>query len=196
MRRHADGDSQTPLHKWFFAMFLFSMSRHGVSAKELQRQIGVTCKCAWRMAHRIRQHMRRVDDDDPLDGVVEVDETYVSGRRPGKGSGYRRNKSIVLGRAERGGRGAYGDRARRQAYHATASHPEASRLQRHGAHGRAALLPRAEQGRIPPRKRDHSRKEYVRDHCHVNSLEGFWARVSSRSARRTCTSPRSTGGST
>ena len=53
--------SRTPLHKWFYAMHLFSNSRHGVAAKELQRELGVTYKTAWRMAHEIRKYMASVD---------------------------------------------------------------------------------------------------------------------------------------
>lgn len=52
--------SRTSLHKWFYAMFLFVSSRHGVPAKELQRQLGVTYKTAWRMAHEIRKYMARL----------------------------------------------------------------------------------------------------------------------------------------
>ena len=76
-------NSHTPLHKWFYAMFLFTTSRHGVPAKELQRQLGVTYKTAWRMGHKIREYMADVDGDDPLDGHVEVDETMVGGKRKG-----------------------------------------------------------------------------------------------------------------
>ena len=47
--------STTPLSKWFFAMYLFTTTRHGVAAKELERQLGVTYKCAWRIAHQIRK---------------------------------------------------------------------------------------------------------------------------------------------
>ena len=43
--------STTPLEKWFYALYLFTTTRHGVPAKELERQLGVTYKCAWRMAH-------------------------------------------------------------------------------------------------------------------------------------------------
>jgi hypothetical protein len=49
--------SHTPLHKWFYALFLFTTVPGGVSAKELQRQLGVTYKTAWRIAREIRQHM-------------------------------------------------------------------------------------------------------------------------------------------
>src|SRR5580658_5210322 len=54
-------DSRTPLQLWFYAIYLFTTSRHGVPAKELERQLGVTYKTAWRMAHLIRQHMEYVD---------------------------------------------------------------------------------------------------------------------------------------
>ena len=69
--------SSTPLQKWFYAMYLFTTSRHGVPAKELQRQLGVTYKTAWRMGHQIRKYMATVDGDQPLDGVVEVDDGVV-----------------------------------------------------------------------------------------------------------------------
>ena len=76
-----------PLHKWFYAMHLFSVSRHGVSAKELQRQLGVTYKTAWRMSHLIRKHMADTDGEWPLGGSgggdVEADEIYVGGKRSG-----------------------------------------------------------------------------------------------------------------
>lgn len=63
--------SRTPLQKWFFAMFLFSTTRNGVAAKELQRQLGVTYKTAWRIARLIREYMGWVDGDAPL-GVQVV----------------------------------------------------------------------------------------------------------------------------
>lgn len=49
--------SSTPLQKWFYAMYLFTSTRHGVPAKELERQLGVTYKTAWRMAHELRKLM-------------------------------------------------------------------------------------------------------------------------------------------
>ena len=96
--------SRTPLHKWFYAMFLFSTSRHGVAAKELQRQLKVTYKCAWRMAHEIRKYMAKTDGEIPLKGVVEADETYVGGKSSGgkRGRGEPK-KTVVFGMQERGG---------------------------------------------------------------------------------------------
>lgn len=72
--------SRTPLQKWFYAMYLFTTSRHGVPAKELQRQLGVTYKCAWRMGHEIRKYMADTDGDPGPSGHVEIDETYVGGK--------------------------------------------------------------------------------------------------------------------
>ena len=75
--------SRTPLQLWFYAIFMFTTTRNWVAAKELQRQLGVTYKTAWRMGHKIREHMALVDGDGMLDGQVEVDETYIGGYRPG-----------------------------------------------------------------------------------------------------------------
>ena len=93
-----------PLHKWFYAMFLFSTSRHGVAAKELERQLDIPYKTAWRMAHEIRKYMAKVDGEWPLDGDIEADETYVGGRTTGgkRGRGAP-NKTVVFGMLERGG---------------------------------------------------------------------------------------------
>ncbi|WP_428630555.1 IS1595 family transposase [Sphingopyxis sp.] len=98
--------TRTPLQSWFYAIFLFTTTRNGVAAKELQRQLGVTYKTAWRMADLIRKHMGDVDGDSLLGGageVVEIDETLIGGSVSGKGSGYKGNKAVVVGMMERGG---------------------------------------------------------------------------------------------
>ena len=71
--------STTPLRLWFHAVFLLSQTRCGISAKQLQREIGVTYKTAWRMFNSIRQ-MLQDDDDSPLTGEVEMDETAWGGK--------------------------------------------------------------------------------------------------------------------
>jgi transposase len=98
--------TRTPLQMWFYAIFLFTTTRNGVAAKELQRQLGVTYKTAWRMADEIRKHMAGVDGDVQIGGpgkVVEADETYIGGEARGAGSGFKKNKSVVFGMVERGG---------------------------------------------------------------------------------------------
>lgn len=74
--------SSTSLWNWFYAMFLFSKSKNGVSSKELQRQLGVTYKTAWRMAKQIRLLFEQMDDTN-LSGTVEMDEGYY-GKKGGR----------------------------------------------------------------------------------------------------------------
>ena len=94
--------SSTSLWNWFYAIYLFSVSKNGVSAKELERHLGVTYKTAWRMAKQIRKLME--DDTDTFTGTVEMDETYVGGRKKGQGVGRgTKNKTPIFGIVERGG---------------------------------------------------------------------------------------------
>src|SRR5580693_3217111 len=72
-------DSRTPLQTWFYAIYLFIATRHGVSGKELQRTLGVTYKCAYRIGMQIRDLMGKVDSFQVLKGHVEIDETYRAG---------------------------------------------------------------------------------------------------------------------
>ena len=99
--------THTPLQKWFYAMYLFTATRHGVPAKELQRQLSVSYETAWRMGHEIRKFMATVDGDPPIGGEgshVEIDETMVGGKRSGgkRGRGAP-GKTTVFGMMERGG---------------------------------------------------------------------------------------------
>lgn len=100
-------NSRTPLQLWFYVIFKFTQTRHGVSAKEVQRELGVTYKCAWRMCRMIREHMAEIDGEDLLGGEgehVEVDETVVGGyRRGGKRGRAGDNKTVVFGMLQRGG---------------------------------------------------------------------------------------------
>lgn len=98
-------DTRTPLQLWFYAIFLFVTTRHGVSGKELQRQLGVTYKTAWRIGHKIRDLIASDDDMSKLVGHVELDEAYVGGKRSGgkRGRGAA-GKTVVMGMKEKGGR--------------------------------------------------------------------------------------------
>lgn len=176
--------SHTALQKWFYAMYLFTTSRHGVPAKELQRQLGVTYKTAWRMAHEIRKYMAKVDGTGTLSGHVEVDETLVGGSREGEGyANRRRDKALVVGAVERGGEIV------------TAVVPNASQ----------AVLEPFVTALVEPgskittdewrayndlgalydhQKINHQAKEFVRGDRHTNTIEGFWA-IIKRSIRGT-----------
>ena len=98
-------DSRTSLQTWFYAIYLFCVTRHGVSGKELERSLGVTYKTAWRMGQQIRQLMAAADGFTMLQGHVELDEAYVGGvRHGGKRGRGAEGKTIVFGMVERDGR--------------------------------------------------------------------------------------------
>ncbi|MFZ3106732.1 MAG: IS1595 family transposase, partial [Candidatus Hydromicrobium sp.] len=74
--------STTSLKDWFYAIFLMANTRCGISAKQLERELGVTYKTAWRMFKQIRLMMN--EDIMNLLNEVEVDETYIGGKHKGK----------------------------------------------------------------------------------------------------------------
>jgi transposase-like protein/ribosomal protein L37AE/L43A len=96
-------DSHTSLQTWFYAIYLFIVTRHGVSGKEMQRSLGVTYKTAWRIGHKIRDLMNKADGFQMLKGHVEMDETFYGGHRS-QAEGGREAKTIIMGMKERGGR--------------------------------------------------------------------------------------------
>src|SRR5437762_12158494 len=71
--------SSTSLHLWFYAMWLITSTRCGISAKHLERELGVHYKTAWRMFNKIRNELM-AENHEPLSGEVEMDETFVGGR--------------------------------------------------------------------------------------------------------------------
>jgi transposase-like protein len=110
--------SSTSLHLWFYAIYLMASTRCGISAKQMERELGVTYKQAHKMMKRIRTLMG--DDGEPLSGDVEVDETSWGGKprkphgatrfaapgedRRAQAVAHRESKPTILGMVERGGR--------------------------------------------------------------------------------------------
>jgi transposase-like protein len=73
-------DSKVPLSKWLLTIHLLCAGKNGVSAHELHRQLGVTYRTAWFMAHRVRYAMERPAMGGKLAGIIEADETYIGGK--------------------------------------------------------------------------------------------------------------------
>lgn len=156
-------------------MFLMSTSRNGVAAKELERQIGVTYKTAWRMAHEIRKLM----DEDPgkLKGEVEADETYVGGIRPGKRGRGAAGKTPIVGLVERGGKvrarvvgsvttsNAFGNINQNVERGATIYTDELPVYNYCAGYGYKHEVV------------NHGAKEFVRGKAHTNTLDGFWSQL-------------------
>jgi transposase-like protein len=173
--------SSTSLHLWFYAMYLMASTRCGISAKQLERELGVTYKTAWRIAHQIR-HELMAQDSEVFDGVtpIEMDETYVGGRRRGTTRGRPSttdsHKTAVFGMAQRGGK----------VFATTVENAS-----------RAAIMPHVFERVLPAStvytddmatyrdvlnkagyhhtRINHSEKVYVSGDVHTNTIEGFWS---------------------
>lgn len=100
-------DSHLPLITWFHAIALILNAKKGISAKQLQRDLGIGgYKTAWYLNHRIRESMKDINPE-PLGGIVEIDETYVGGKfrhSARKQREVKKSKKVVMGAVERGGR--------------------------------------------------------------------------------------------
>jgi hypothetical protein len=170
--------SRTPLTKWFYAMYLFTASRHGVPARELERQLGVTYKCAWRMAHELRKLMTQADrngNSGPLSGHVEADETWI-GRKSSRSDPFG-NKKMVAGLVERGGR--IRTRIVPNAKTETLETFLTSNVQRGSKVSTdewIAYKHLAEAG-YEHGIVTHSYKQWAHGEFHTNSIEGYWSRL-------------------
>mgnify|MGYP003631828468 CR=1 FL=1 len=174
-------DSRTPLTIWFYAIYMFVTTRHGVSGKELERQLGVTYKTAYRMGQQIRKLMGKADSIPTMQGHIEMDEAYIGGKRSGgrRGRGAP-GKTILFGIKERGGniavevvpnvrmetlRAVTSDKVSPWSVVSTDQYSGYKLLKNDGyVHGTV----------------DHSKKQYARYDAeldavhHVNNVESFW----------------------
>ncbi len=186
--------SSTSLRLWFYAIYIMSSTRCGISAKTLEREIGVSYPTALRMFRQIRSLLGQ-DDDEILSGTVEMDESYFGGKdkwkheskRPHTGRGPV-TKTPVFGMAQRGRKDAKGK---------TVAHGKVSVTVADGSKARD-LLPHAEAKLLPAstvytdefrsynrlgemgythERVNHEQRVYVSGDVHTNTIEGFWATV-------------------
>jgi transposase len=173
-----EGTRFSHLRLWFKAIAYMAVTRCGISSRQLSRDLGVTVKTGWRMFTQIRKILSENGDGSPLTGIVEVDETYVGGHRPGKRGRGAEGKTIVMGMVERNGR----VRARiipdvkartlLPAIDATVSKDAVVHTDDLASYRGLGKMGYA-QFTVA-----HSEKVYVTgDGIHTNSIEGFWSQL-------------------
>ena len=150
-------------------------SKKGVSANQIKRTLGVSYKTAWYLCHRIRAAMAEINPK-PLSGIVEVDETWVGGKRKGMGHGYKGNKVIAVGAIQRGGKTVLQviNRADRETLH--------SFIHNHTAPDTEAIYTDEWPAYTGVADHDtrhetvcHSAEEWVNGDVHTNTVENVWS---------------------
>ncbi len=175
--------SSTSLRLWFHAMYLMTSTRCGISAKQLERELGVHYKTAWRMFNKIRNELMTDEGEAQLSGDVEVDETSWGGKPRHKLKGpkeiarFREAKTTVLGMVERNGRVRLRVIASRRG-------PALSREVRTHVNPSAFLITDDWPAYRPLRPEfldhrviNHSAGSYVDGDIHTNTIEGFFGNL-------------------
>ena len=171
-------DSKLPLWKWMLAVYLMAESKKGMSANQLKRTLKVSYKTAWYLCHRIRKAMTEANPR-PLKGTVELDETWIGGKRHFQNRTYLKNKWMVLGAIERGGpvRMKMEKRSKNPSQRivrewikeTTAPDTEHFMTDSHPAYFGI------QDADTTHESVDHRKKEYVRGDVHTNSIENAWS---------------------
>lgn len=166
--------SSTPLRSWFHAFFLMSSTRTGISAKQLQRELGVTYKTAWRIFNQIRMIMD--EEHAKMKGKIEVDETYFGGKGHKQGRSTD-EKTAVFGMVERDGelltKIVPNVKARTLLPIIWTQANQGSTIfsDELGSYNNVAKLGYEHE------KVEHAAKEYARGIVHVNTIEGIWSTI-------------------
>ncbi len=168
-------DSHLPLPKWFAAVYLMIESRKGISANQMKRTLEVSYKTAWYLCHRIRAAMT-VDNPMPLSKIFEVDETWVGGKRKNVGHGYKGNKVVVAGAAQRDGEArleVIDDRTREVLHQFIKKHvaPDAEAIYTDDWPAYDGIADEDTRHETV----NHSADEWVRGDVHTNYIENIWS---------------------
>ena len=170
--------SNISLDKWAIAFYLYMTNLKGVSSMKLHRDLGITQKAAWHMAHRIRETLAVTGNR--FAGPVEVDETYIGGKERNK----HESKKIHAGRGAVGKAAVVGmkDRETGQVATAAVESTDAPTLQGFVEDRTEATAQvytddaRAYRGLNRPHEAvKHSAREYVHGMAHTNGIESHWA---------------------
>ena len=172
-------DSNLGLQTWMIATYLLSTNIKGHASMKLHRDLGITYKTAWHLAHRIRETWEK--DQSLFSGPVEVDETYIGGKRRNMHLAKRRQltgrgpvgKTAVVGMKDRDS-----NHVAAEVVHATDSKTLQSFVSDHAAPGAQVYTDDAQAYNgipFPHESVKHSVGEYVRDMAHTNGMESFWA---------------------
>jgi transposase-like protein len=175
-------DSKIPLRKWFMAVWLITSHKKGIASTTLARDIKVTQKTAWFMLHRLRHAARTKSFNRPLEGTVEVDETFVGGKEKNKHESKRLKagrgavgKAVVFGAIERNGEF--------RAFHIRSLKEVKAAVETHVREGSIVMTDefpgyRGLDKTYYHQTVNHSQGEYVRSfYFHTNSIEGAWSHI-------------------
>jgi len=170
--------SPTPLRSWFYAMFLMASTRCVISAKQLERELGVTYKTAWRMFKQIRSLMN--EKANPFNGSIEVDETYIGGKRPGPPGRGAEGKTPVVGLVHRD-EGQVMSKVVSDVKTRTVMPIIWNQVPRDAQNiiytDELASYNLVQKLGYTHRTIHHGKGEYARGLTHVNTVEGFWSLV-------------------
>jgi len=165
---------------WFKALLAFSNAKSGLSAKQLERELEVTYKTAWRILMLIRKALKR--SSDKLSGDVEVDSAYIGGHyASGKYNKHQKqaiaSKSVVMGAVERGGNIRISvvpdSTAKSQGgFVVQAVAKDGTRLMTDGTSALDGVAMGYDRYMV-----NHKKGEYVRGDAYTNTIDGFWSHV-------------------